>query len=192
MLLAAAVLALPTTLALGEAVTVDGTGTQFETQIEANVAGKAVKMDLTGAGLRKRVIFKVYAIGSYVEAGTAVRSAEDLIAAECSKQLHLVMARDVGGQEMAENVAKAVRKARGDDAFPAELKSMAETMMTIELKKGDHVRLTSLPKKGLECDVVGKKRVVIENSDFARAIWEVYLGNKNIDDDLKKALVSRL
>ena len=54
------------------------------------------------------------------------------------------------------------------------------------------MRLTNVPKKGIECDVAGKKQVVIENSDFSRAIWEIYLGKKNIDDDLKKALVSRL
>jgi hypothetical protein len=102
------------------------------------------------------------------------------------------MERDVDGKEMAEAVEKAIHKSRGDDAFPAELKAMAETMKALELKKGDHIRLTNLPKKGLECEVAGKKRVLIENADFSRAIWEIYLGKNNIDDGLKKALVSRL
>src|SRR4051812_4440600 len=62
LLLASAVIVLPTALALAGTVNVEGTGTQYETQIEATVGDKAVKMDLTGAGLRKRVVFKVYAI----------------------------------------------------------------------------------------------------------------------------------
>ncbi len=179
-------------LALGESVGVDGTSTAYETRIESTVGGKAVKMDLTGTGLRKKLVFKVYAIGSYVEAGAGVRSAEELIAADCPKQLHLVMERDVSGKEMAEAVEKAIHKSRGDGAFPDELKSMAETMKAMELKKGDHIRLTNVPKKGIECDVAGKKQILIENGDFSRAVWEIYLGKKCIDDDLRSALVSRL
>ena len=176
----------------GETVGVDGSDTTYDTRIECTVAGKPVKMDLTGTAMRKRVVFKVYTIGSYVEAGAGVRSAEALAGADVPKQLHLVMQRDVDGKELADAVEKAIHKGRGDDAFGDELKSLRETMKALELKKGDNIRLTNVPKKGIECDVAGKKQVVIENSDFSRAVWEIYLGKKNIDDDLKKALVSRL
>jgi hypothetical protein len=192
LLLVAAVAVLSSALALGESVGVEGSSTEYQTKIEAKVGGKTVKLDLTGAALRKRVVFKVYTIGSYVEAGAGVRTAEELAAADCPKQLHLVMERDVEGKELAEAVEKAIHRGRGENAFADELKSLADTMKALELKKGDHVRLTNLPKKGLECDVAGKKQIVIENSDFSRAVWEIYLGKKNIDDDIKKALVSRL
>jgi hypothetical protein len=178
--------------ARGESVGVDGSDTKYDTQIESTVAGKTVKMALTGAAMRKRVIFKVYTIGSYVEAGAGVRSAEALAAADVPKQLHLVMERDVGGKDLAEAVEKAIHKGRGDGAFSAELKSLGETMRALELKRGDHVWLTNLPGKGVECDVAGKKLLLIENTDFAKAVWEIYLGKKNIDENIKKALVSRL
>jgi hypothetical protein len=192
LLLVAAVAVLFGAAALGESIGVDGTSTAYETRIESTVGGKTVKMDLTGTGLRKRLLFKVYAIGSYVEAGAGVRSAEDLIAADCPKQLHLVMERDVTGKEMAEAVEKAIRKGRGDSAFAAELKSLAETMRAMELRKGDHILLTNVPRKGVACELPGKKQLLIENSDFSRAVWEIYLGKKCIDDDLKNGLVSRL
>jgi hypothetical protein len=192
LLLVAALAALPGAAALAETVSVDGSDTSYETQIEPTVGGKAVKMNLTGAALRKRLVFKVYTIGSYVECGNGARSAEDLASADVPKQLHLVMERDVGGAELADAVEKAIHKGRGDDAFRDELKSLHETMKALELKKGDHVRLTNVPKKGIACDVAGKKQLVIENPDFSRAVWEIYLGKKNIDDDIKKALVSRL
>ena len=192
LLLVAALAVLLGTVALAETVSVDGTNTSYETKIEPTVGGKAVKMDLTGAALRKRLLFKVYTIASYVEAGSGLRSAEDLADADVPKQLHLVMQRDVDGKELADAVEKAIHKSRGDDAFGDELKSLRDTMKALELKKGDNIRLTNVPKKGIECDVAGKKQLVIENSDFSRAVWEIYLGKKNIDDDLKKALVSRL
>jgi hypothetical protein len=176
----------------GETVSVDGSSTQYETRIEAGVGGKSVKMVLTGAALRKKLVFNVYTIGSYVEAGAGVRSAEDLIDADCPKQLHLVMERDVDGKEMAEAVRKAIHNSRGNDAFPDELKALGETMRALELKKGDHILLTNVPKKGIECDVAGKKQLKIENGDFSKAVWEIYLGKKCVDDDVKKALASRL
>jgi hypothetical protein len=176
----------------GEMVGVDGSRTQYDTNIDSTVAGKPVKMVLTGTALRKKLIFNVYAIGSYVEAGAGVRSAEQLVAADCPKQLHLVMERDVDGKEMAEAFQKAIYRSRGDHAFPAELKSLTETMKAMEVKKGDHIRLTNVPRKGIECDVAGRRQIVIENSDFSKAVWEIYLGPKNIDDDIRKGLASRL
>jgi hypothetical protein len=192
LLLVAALAALPGAVALGETVAVDGSDTAYETKIEPTVGGKAVKMDLTGTALRKRVVFKVYTIGSYVECGAGLRSAEELAGADVAKQLHLVMERDVEGKELADAVEKAIHKGRGDDAFADELKSLRDTMKALELKKGDNIRLTNVPKKGISCDVAGKKQILIENSDFSKAVWEIYLGKKNIDDDIKKALVSRL
>ncbi len=191
-LLVAVLAAFPAAVALAETVPVDGSSTAYETKIEPTVGEKAVKMDLTGAALRKRLVFKVYTIGSYVECGAGVRSAEDLASADVPKQLHLVMERDVEGKELAEAVETAIHKSRGDNAFSEELKALRETMKALELKKGDNIRLTNVPKKGITCDVAGKKQLLIENSDFSRAVWEIYLGKKNIDDDIKKALVSRL
>jgi hypothetical protein len=191
LLVAAVVLCAPTAPA-ADMVGVDGSETTFPTQIESTIGGKAVKLNLTGAALRRRVIFKVYTIGSYVDAGARLRSAGEVVAADRPKQLHLVMERDVSGKDLAEAVEKAIHQGRGDNAFPGELKSLGETMRALELKKGDNVWLTSVPRKGLDVDVAGKKQLAIENPDFAKAVWEIYFGEKNIDNDVKKALVSRL
>jgi hypothetical protein len=166
--------------------------TQYDTKIESKINDKPVKLVLTGAAVRKKVVFKVYTIGSYVEAGAKVTSAEGLASADCPKQLHLVMERDVDGKEMAEAFVKAIRASRGNDAFPDEINSLTDMMKKLEVKKGDHIWLTNVPKKGLACDVAGKQSFTIENADFAQAVWEIYLGKNCIDDDIRKALVSRL
>ena len=52
--------------------------------------------------------------------------------------------------------------------------------------------LTSIPRKGLRCEVVGKTNVSIENPVFARAIWDIYLGRQNLGESIKAGLISRL
>ena len=52
-------------------------------------------------------------------------------------------------------------------------------MKVLELQKGYHVRLTNIPKKGLECDVAGKKQLMIENGDFAKCGLEDLPGKEN-------------
>jgi hypothetical protein len=190
---AATLAALAATAALaGDQVGVGGSSTKYPAQIESTVGDKSVKMVLTGAALRKRVIVNVYTIGSYVEEGSPVRSAEELAAADCPKQLHLVMERDIDGKEMAEAFAGAIRANYADPAFKDEVASLSATMRALAIKKGDNVWLTHIPKKGLHCNLAGKKDFLIENPDFSKAVWDIYLGKNNLSDSIKRSLVSRL
>jgi hypothetical protein len=72
------------------------------------------------------------------------------------------------------------------------LATLVETMKGMEVKKGDHVMLWNIPKKGLYCDVGGKKQFRIENADFSKAVWKIWLGRNNLGEELKKGLTSRL
>jgi hypothetical protein len=191
--LAVAVAALCGAAALaGEKVGVGGSSTQYEARTEHAVGDRLVPMALTGTALRKKVVFNVYTIGSYMQEGANIHSAEQLAAADCPKMLHLVMERDVGGKDMAEAFQAAIRANYPDSTFNAELNALGEMMRALSVQKGDHVFLTNIPGKGLYCDLVGKKAFMIENVAFSRAVWEIYLGKNNISDAIKKGLVSRL
>jgi hypothetical protein len=176
----------------GEKAGVGGSGTQYDVRIVHVVGEKQVPMVLTGTALRKKLVFNVYTIGSYVQDGANVHSAEELAAADCPKLLHLVMERDVEGKEMAEAFRSAIRANYADPAFAAELNSLGAMMRSLSVQKGDHVLLTNVPGKGLYCSLVGKKDFMIENVAFSRAVWEIYLGKNSIGDAIKKGLVSRL
>lgn len=173
-------------------VEVRGSGNSYKAAIETKVADKPVKMVLTGTALRKRAFFSVYTIGSYVEAGAAVNTPEELAAKDCPKQLHLIMERDVGGRDMADAFVSAIRQNYPEPKFAAELKTLSDFMQAQTVKKGDHVWLTHVPKVGLHCNLVGKTDVQIKDVAFSQAVWEIYLGKKNIGDAIKKGLVSRL
>src|SRR5690242_8417239 len=84
-----------------ESVGVEGSQTQYPTLIESPISNKPVKLVLTGTAMRKKLLFNVYTVGSYVQEGTQVHSADDLASADVPKQLHLVMERDMDGKTMA-------------------------------------------------------------------------------------------
>ena len=50
----------------------------YPSTTEVSVGSKTVKLALTGTAMRTKLIVNVYAIGSYVQEGVKVRTAEDL------------------------------------------------------------------------------------------------------------------
>ncbi len=192
-ILALALIALlaSTTLA-AELVGVDGSSAQYATPIECKIGSKSVKLVLTGTALRKKFIFSVYAIGSYVHEGITVRGAEELAQKDCAKQLHLIMERDVAGDDMVEAFASAIRLNYDAGQFQNELAKLRQAMQGITIHRGDHIRLTHVPGTGLRCDLAGKSEITIASVPFSRAVWEIYLGPNNLGEGIKRGLVSRL
>ena len=84
-----------------------GSSSRYSTATDLQVSGKPVKLNLTGAVLRKRGPFSVYTIASYLQDGVSVKSAEQLAAADGVKLFHLIMERDVKGRDMADAIQPA-------------------------------------------------------------------------------------
>lgn len=175
-----------------ELVGVHGSSTQYTTTMDVMIGDKPFHLVLTGVALREKFFFHVYTIGSYVLDGAAVHTAEELAALNQPKQLHLVMERDVEGGDIADAFRVAVRQNYPSPTFDDEVNHLVEMIREIDFKKGDHIYLTHLPGIGLRCQVIGKGDFSIENPDFSRAIWDIYLGKNNIGEGIKKGLTSRL
>ena len=192
-LLALALLGLFGAAALAtETVGVEGSQTQYPTLIESPINNKPVKLVLTGTAMRKKLLFNVYTIGSYVQEGAAVHSAEDLADADVPKQLHLVLERDLDGKTMAAAFRDAVRLNYAAPTFASELDTLARLLEESSVKKGDHVWLSHVPGLGFHVRLPDKKQMVIPNSAFSKAIWEIYLGKNNLGEGIKQGLTSRL
>ncbi|SRR5579883_772121 len=175
-----------------ELVGVHGSNTQYTTTMDITIGDKPFHLVLTGVALREKFFLNVYAIGSYVLEGAAVHTAEELAGLNQPKQLHLVMERDVDGGDIAEAFRLAVRQNYPAPAFNEEVNRLVEMIREINFTKGDHIYLTHQPGIGLRCQVIGKGDFTIENPDFSRAIWDIYLGRNNIGEGIKKGLTSRL
>jgi len=176
----------------GDLVAVPGSSARFPQSITIPVNGKPTTMILTGAGLRTRFLFSVYAIGSYVAEGSKPRSAEELAKLDSAKVLYMVMERDVSGRDFIDALRSAIAKSETTEAFAAEFAQLSAALGRNAAKKGDHVILTAAPTGELRIQVVNKVDLTIKNPAFTQAIWAIYLGAKPIDSDLKTALSSRL
>ena len=175
-----------------ELVGVHGSSTQYTTTMDITIGGQPVHLVLTGVALRQKFFFNVYTIGSYVLDGAVVHTAAELAALNQPKQLHLVMERDVEGGDIAEAFLIAIRQNYPTPNFNEEVNRLVEKIREIQFKKGDHIYLTHQPGIGLRCQVIGKGDFTIDNPDFSRAIWDIYLGKSNVGEGIKKGLVSRL
>jgi hypothetical protein len=174
-----------------DTVGVSGSSVEYPVSREAKIGDKKYQVKLTGTAMRKRAIFNVYTIGSYVGKDFAGRSAEELAKADTIKQLHLVMERNVSGKDMAKAFHEAIRNNYPNE-FAEELKKLTSIMDPQDADKGDVVWITHVPGYGIHVNLVGKTSEFIAGVKFAKAVWDIYLGPKNVGESVKKGLTSRL
>jgi len=154
---------------------------------KASVAG--ANLALKGAGLRKRVVFQVYAMGLYV----ADRKA-DPITQVGAKRIAIHMLRDVGADQFTAALVDGMRP-NHDEATMKSLEPRVARLGAIlgemkEAKKGMVILLDLVPGAGTQVSIDGKPAgKPIEGEDFYRALLRIWLGDKPVQDDLKKALL---
>jgi len=154
---------------------------------KANVAG--ADLALKGAGLRKRVFFNVYAMGLYV----ADRKADPIVQGG-AKRVAIHMLRDVDADTFAKALVDGMRP-NHDEATMKALEPRIARLNAImaeikEAKKGMAISLDWVPGAGTQVVIDGKAAgTPIEGEDFYRALLRIWLGDKPVQDDLKKALL---
>jgi hypothetical protein len=149
-------------------------------------------LTLNGAGLRKRAFFQVYAIGLYLPQKSS--SAAAVLEQQGPKRVAIHMLRDVGADAFTEALAEGIRANHSEaetKALEPRVKELAAIMAEVkEAKKGMAIALEWQPPTGTVMLVNGAPRgKPIAGEDFYRALLRVWLGDKPVQDDLKKALL---
>lgn len=178
------------------------------------------KLALAGTALRdKRVLlnFKVYAYGLYVDPVGAKKAlsawkgkshksltkSEDFYAAmlkdDFAKSLRLVFVRDVDGDDVesafSDSIEPRAKKARDRRKMPdatAAIRTFKSFFQVDELEKGDEVIFTWLPGGKLETTVKGKRKKQIVSPTLCWALFDIYLGDRPIEEKGKKTMIERL
>lgn len=185
-LVAVAVLAAGVQLPAFAAVEV--AGAKFDDSV--TVAGKELK--LNGAGLRKKVIFKVYAAGLYL--AEKKTTASDVLGATGPRRVSIIMLRDVTsddfGKSFMEGLSSNTDKIERTRILPQTMK-FGEVFAQIQtLKKGDQMLLDWIPGEGTQCYLNGKKLgELMPDVAFYNAVLRIWLGDKPVDSSLKPALL---
>lgn len=158
-------------------------------------AAKDQGASLLGVGLRTKTMLKVkvYAIGLYVADSTLAGPLKgkaaspdlyrELVAGDFSKNVVMKFVRDVSTSQIRD----AFRESLGN----AGPKAQEWINYFSEIRSGQEIVISWVPGTGLQTKVAGADKPVINDKAFASSVFGIWLGDKPIQDDLKKALVSR-
>ncbi|MDO8450385.1 MAG: chalcone isomerase family protein [Rhodoferax sp.] len=185
-LLAGMLLALAAAGALAQPVELEGV------KLEPAVQVGATTLQLNGAGVRTRVIFKVYVAGLYVpqKAGDAAT----LLAQKGARRMAIIMLRNVDAETFAAALNDGLRSNHTEAQFvamKAQIDALNANLKAVgEVKKGDVIHFEFVPDAGTRVTVNGQVRGnVIPGEDFFTSVLRIWIGDKPVDGSLKKGLV---
>jgi hypothetical protein len=146
---------------------------------------------LNGAGLRKRFIFDVYAMGLYLREKSASDAA--VLKQPGPKRIALHMLRDVPADQFSDALADGIRENHSEAEAKALLPRLADLVAIMaqvkEAKKGMLITL-DWTGAGTQVSIDGKATgKPIAGEAFYRALLRIWLGERPVQDDLKKALL---
>jgi chalcone isomerase-like protein len=149
------------------------------------VEGKT--LNLNGAGVRKKMMFKVYVAGLYVERPSKDGSA--ILASAEAKSMRLHILRNLKGKQISDAIEDGFQKNSQEQI--ARLRDRLDKLAAMfpDVAEGDEIALSWIPDKGTVVSVRGTERGTIEGRDFADALFAVWIGPNPVQDDLKKALL---
>ena len=178
------------TRALGQGVTEPRSGVKF--------AVKSGDMSLLGVGVRTRTMLKVkiYAVGLYVADSALAGSLaaykgktdtpafyKELVAGDFEKEIVMKFVRDVSTDQIREAFRESLKGAGPKvDLFVGYF---------TDTKVGQEYVLHWTAGGTVETRVAGLNKPPIADKSFAAAVFGIWLGEKPIQEDIKKDLVSR-
>jgi hypothetical protein len=166
-------------------------GVKFAPTVQAGGAA----LTLNGAGLRKRAFFKVYAMGLYLPKRAA--GAAEAIDAAGPKRVSIHMLRNVDAKTFTDALEDGIRENHSEadvKALEPRVRQLAALMAELkEAKEGMSIVLEWMPAAGTALVVDGAPRgKPIPGEDFYRALLRIWLGERPVSEDLKKALLGAL
>lgn len=156
----------------------------------AQVGGTALQ--LNGAGIRTRAIFKVYVAGLYVP--QKANAAPALLAQKGPRRMVIAMLRNVDADSFGGALNDGLRANLTEQqvaGFKSQIDALNASLKAVgEVKKGDLIHFEFTPEAGTRITVNGQARgAAIPGEDFFAAVLRIWLGDKPVDGSLKKALV---
>lgn len=167
-------------------------GVKFEDRITLRAGGATLV--LNGAGLRTKVIFKVYAAGLYLTERKP--NAAAVLALSGPKRVSMVMLRDLKAEDLVNALNEGMEKnnsAADLDKLKSQTSELTRTMADIgEARKGDNIALDFLPESGTQVIYNGEaKGKPIAGGEFYTALLRVWLGDNPVEGSLKSALLGQ-
>jgi long-chain acyl-CoA synthetase len=173
--------------AAASAVEVEGVNVPERTRIGAD----GPELVLNGAGVRVRLIFKVYVAALYLPA--KMDNGETILRDDRPRRLFLHMLRDLSADQLVSSTNDALRETlTPEERLPLESRmqrfnAIFETLR--EVKEGGQIVIDYVPQLGTIVRVNGEEKERIPGTDFNQALLRMWIGERPRDPDLKKAML---
>jgi hypothetical protein len=161
-------------------------------KVEDNITVAGTKLQLNGAGIRYKAIFKVYVGELYTT--KKISSLDELVVAPGPKRMAVTMLRDIDARELG----KLLTRGMEDNASKTEMSKLIGGLIRMgaifseqkTLKSGDRFEIDWVPGKGTVITVKG----VVQGEpfvepDFFKALMSIWLGSVPADYRLKDNLL---
>jgi hypothetical protein len=149
-------------------------------------------LKLNGAGIRYKLIFKVYVAGLYL--AEKKTNLPDILAVPGTKRVSLVMLRDVQSEDFGQAFMDGLKKnteLNERTKFVTQELAFGQLFASVpELKKGDMLTIDWVPGTGTVVSLNGKK-ISEPQPDvlFYNALMKIWLGPHPADAKLKVAMM---
>ncbi len=177
-------------LAAGAMAQVNVSGVKYDESVDA----RGTKLQLNGAGVRYKAVFKVYTAVLYLtrKAGTP----EEALAAPGPKRLNIVMLRDIDSGELGKLFSRGMEDNMDRAAFsklvPGVLRMSQIFSDHKKLVAGDAFSIDWIPGTGTVITVKGVPQgEPFKEPEFFNALLRIWLGPNPADWKLKDALLGK-
>lgn len=157
-----------------------------------NVTVEDRQLALNGMGLREATFLKVdvYVAGLYLEKPSA--DPQEILGSDQAKRIlmHFVY-KKVEQKKLAKGWMEGLEANTGDrfERYRASLDRLNGWME--DVVAGDTMTFTAIPGQGLEVVVKDQRKGVIDDEEFARDFWSIWLGPSPPNAGLKTGLLGQ-
>lgn len=152
------------------------------------------RLQLNGAGVRYKAVFKVYAAGLYLPRKSS--TAEEVLAMPGAKRMQITMLREIESSELGKLFSRGME----DNMERAAFSRLVPGVMRMSQIFSDHKRLAAgdsltvewVPGAGTVIAVKGVQQgEPFKEPEFFNALLRIWLGPKPADWQLKDALLGK-
>jgi len=156
---------------------------------KATVGGR--ELVLNGAGMRTRLIIKVYVGALYLPQKASTAAAA--LGKDEPRRISMTLQRDVNYEQLLEAMRAGLAENNSQaelDAIKPQVAEFVKIFASVgEAKAGQVIWLDYTPDEGTKISVDGKPKGTIAGLAFNRALLRVWLGDNPVQESLKKALL---
>ena len=152
------------------------------------------RLQLNGAGIRYKAVFKVYVAALYLEKKAA--TPEEAFAAPGAKRISITLLREIDSNELGKSFTKAFEenapKTEMSRLIPGLLKMGQVFSDQKKMLAGESFAIDWIPDTGTVISVKGKPQgEPIKEVEFYNAMLRIWLGAKPADWKLKDELLGK-